>query len=37
LQNGLLLELQMQCPADSFALDKERCLKEIDASFKIYL
>ncbi|MEJ6566345.1 MAG: hypothetical protein QNK59_06335 [Flavobacteriales bacterium] len=37
MQNGLLLELQMQCPADSFDLGNERCLGEIDESFKIYL
>lgn len=37
LENSILLELQMQCPADSFDLAQEACLEEIVNSFKIYL
>ena len=37
LSNGLFLELQMPCPIDSFALDKQSCLDAVIESFKIYL
>ena len=36
-ENSLLLELQMQCPADSFSTKNERCLDQVIRSFKIYL
>lgn len=36
-ENSILLELQMQCPADSFNLSNERCLESVVNSFKIYL
>lgn len=36
-ENSILLELQMQCPADSFSLSNERCLESVVNSFKIYL
>lgn len=35
--NSLLLELQMQCPPNSFATKNERCLDQVIRSFKIYL
>lgn len=37
LSNGLLLELQMPCPKDSFDLKREKCLDEVVHSFKVYL
>ena len=37
LSNGLFLELQMPCPMDSFALDRQSCLDAVMESFKIYL
>jgi hypothetical protein len=37
LSNSILLELQMQCPADSFSLKQEKCLDEVIESFKVYL
>ena len=37
LNNGLLLELQMPCPKDSFSLKREKCLEEVVRSFKVYL
>jgi hypothetical protein len=37
LSNGLLLELQMPCPIDSFDLKREKCLEEVVHSFKVYL
>ena len=37
LSNGLLLELQMPCPKDSFDLKREKCLDEVIHSFKVYL
>lgn len=37
LMNSVLLELQMQCPADSFSTKNERCLDEVIRSFKVYL
>ena len=37
LSNGLLLELQMPCPRDSFDLKREKCLDEVVHSFKVYL
>ena len=36
-ENSLVLELQMQCDANSFSLKQEPCLEEIIKSFKIYL
>lgn len=35
--NGLLLELQMDCAPGMFSTKNERCLQEIERSFKIYL
>ena len=37
LSNGLLLELQMPCPTDSFDLKREKCLEGVVHSFKVYL
>jgi hypothetical protein len=37
MSNGLLLELQMPCPTDSFDLEREKCLEEVVRSFKVYL
>ena len=37
MSNGLLLELQMPCPTDSFRLEREKCLEEVVRSFKVYL
>jgi hypothetical protein len=37
MNNGLLLELQMPCPTDSFYLEREKCLEEVVRSFKVYL
>ena len=37
MNNGLLLELQMPCPTDSFSLEREKCLEEVVRSFKVYL
>ena len=37
LENSILLELQMQCPADSFSTRNERCLEQVIRSFKVYL
>ena len=37
MSNGLLLELQMPCPTDSFDLEREKCLEEVFRSFKVYL
>lgn len=36
-ENSILLELQMQCPTDSFSIKNERCLQEVIRSFKIHL
>lgn len=36
-ENSVLLELQMQCPADSFSLKREECLDDVINSFKVYL
>ena len=36
-ENSLVLELQMQCEANTFSLKQEPCLDEIISSFKIYL
>ena len=36
-ENSLVLELQMQCEANTFSLKQEPCLDEIINSFKIYL
>lgn len=35
-ENSLILELQMQCKADSFSLNQEHCLDDILNTFKIY-
>ena len=35
-ENSLILELQMQCKADSFSLTQEHCLDDILNTFKIY-
>nr|MCH9809603.1 hypothetical protein [Bacteroidota bacterium] len=37
LNNGLLLELQMPCPKDSFSLKREKCLERVVHSFKVHL
>ncbi len=37
LNNGLLLELQMPCPKDSFSLNREKCLEQVVHSFKVHL
>ncbi|MGB1266515.1 MAG: hypothetical protein ACPG5D_00350 [Schleiferiaceae bacterium] len=36
-ENSLVLELQMQCEANTFSLRHEPCLEEIINSFQIYL
>jgi hypothetical protein len=36
-KNSLLLELQMQCPPDSFSTKNERCLDEVIRSFNVHL
>ena len=35
--NGLMIELQMDCEPGMFTTKNERCLQEIERSFKIYL